>query len=176
MADFAFVVSTGASRPADTAVRSHAVKTALKRRSKTVAKGGSEAVNGVEANSKRTAQSKRGLKGQFRLGTVSIKSYTPGTRPTDNLWSKTGEATFQGTFSDAVPDKGRKEAMLANVKQCHFSSKCAAGIEWLEANALDPFGTIPISSNCRVDALLKHCITHSPPLSPYVAIAHIYHL
>lgn len=137
--------------PANKAARSHAVKTALQLRSITVAGGDSR---GGAADSKRTAQCKNELKGRFRLGAASIKSHSD--RPKAKSQTKIRHATFQGT--EAAPEESRIVSAPASINQNHLSSNYLSGVGWFGANILDPFGTIPIPPNPRIDMLLKNCI------------------
>ncbi|KAM6513514.1 hypothetical protein FALCPG4_015920 [Fusarium falciforme] len=138
MPNYEFLVSNGVPAPANKAVRSHALKTALQLRSNRVA--GGDLPDGA-ADSARTAQRKKKLTGRFKIGTASMKSRGP--RP-----EKTPQAMIRhDSGSTSVP---------ANANQSRFCSNYSTGVEWFAANILDPFGTIPIPSNPRIDTLLKH--------------------
>ncbi|KAH6988279.1 hypothetical protein BKA56DRAFT_477659 [Ilyonectria sp. MPI-CAGE-AT-0026] len=63
-------------------------------------------------------------------------------------------ATFHGT--EEAADDSPIVSIPANVNQNHFRSNNSLGVEWFGGTILDPFGTIPIPSNPRIDTLLKH--------------------
>ncbi|KAI5460868.1 hypothetical protein BGZ63DRAFT_357820 [Mariannaea sp. PMI_226] len=42
-------------------------------------------------------------------------------------------------------------------QRCFNDSNCTSGVEWIGRNFFDPFHTLPIPWNPRVDALIKHC-------------------
>ncbi|KAH7140295.1 hypothetical protein B0J13DRAFT_676666, partial [Dactylonectria estremocensis] len=149
MAKYVFVVSNGVPVPANEAIRSHAIKTALQLRSKTVA--GGDLPDGA-ADSKRTSQCKNDLIGRFRLGPASIKSHSG--RSKERSQTKMRHVTFRGT--EKAADDSQIVAVPVNINQNCFSSNYSPNIEWLGGNILDPFGTIPIPSNPRIDALLKY--------------------
>jgi hypothetical protein len=152
MPKYEFLVSNGVPMPANKAVRSHAIKTALQLCSNRVA--GGDLRDGA-ADSARTAQRKKELKGQFKIRTAPIKSRGSKPKRTSQTMSR------HDSSSMSIP---------ANANQRGFCSNYTTGVERFSAIILDPFGTIPISSNPRIDTLLKHCM-HSSFLLP-VALAH----
>ncbi|KAH7200771.1 hypothetical protein BKA60DRAFT_582704 [Fusarium oxysporum] len=138
MPKYEFHVSNGVPEPANQAIRSHAIKTALQLRSRRVA---GEYLPDSAADSARTAQRKKELKGQFRIGAASMKSRGP--RP-------------EGTSQTVIRHDSGSMSVPANMNQSRFRSNYSTEIEWFAVNILDPFGTIPIPSNPRIDTLLKH--------------------
>lgn len=151
MIKYAFVVSNGVPVPANEAVRSHAIRTALQLRSKTVV--GGESSDGA-ANSKRTSQCKNELLGRFRLRPASKRGHSGGRK--ENQQTKMRHATFHGTEETA--DDSQIVSIPINMNENHFTSNYPLGIEWFGGNILDPFGTIPIPSNPRIDTLLKYLL------------------
>ncbi|KAH7152570.1 hypothetical protein EDB81DRAFT_789341 [Dactylonectria macrodidyma] len=149
MTKYAFVVSNGVPVPANEAIRSHAIKTALQLRSKTVAGG---APPDGAANSKRTSRCKNELRGRFRLKPTSMNSHSSSRK--GKLETKMRHATFDGT--EGAADDSRIVSVPIKISQNHFRSNYSSGVEWFGGNILDPFGTIPILSNPRIDTLLKH--------------------
>ncbi|KAJ4035903.1 hypothetical protein NW761_013883 [Fusarium oxysporum] len=138
MPKYEFHVSTGAPTQANKAIRSHAIKTALQLRSKSVT---GEDLPHSSAASAQTAQREKELKGQFRIKTASKKN--PDPRP---------GATHQAVIRH---DNGSMSVSV-NMNQNCFSSNYSSRVQRFSVNILDPFGTIPIPSNPQIDTLLKH--------------------
>jgi hypothetical protein len=142
MPEYEFHVSNGATANVNKAIRSHAIKTALRMRSKRVA---GEDVPDGSATSVQTAQRNKELRGQFRATIASTKD--PGHISENKPQLVVGHESIS-------------MFVAINMDETCFRNKYSSGVPMFSVNILDPFGAIPIPSNPNIDTLLKHCTSY----------------
>ncbi|OIW34415.1 hypothetical protein CONLIGDRAFT_688237 [Coniochaeta ligniaria NRRL 30616] len=138
MPEYEFFVSGDAPRPATTAMRSHAMRTALASRSRRLKEpvGQMQIVPGSK-ESRRTQELKTTLKGRFRLSDKAVSDKDSRRRskklavkkllPVDPRYSRS-------------PSPDTQDSRLGT-------------------RSLDPFGVLPVENNWRVDRLIQYFIT-----------------
>jgi hypothetical protein len=168
---YEFFVSNGAPQPATTAIRSHAMRTALQLRGRTGATVSNpsddsrhdQPSQGSAANSRRTEQLKDGLKGRFRLGAAAGSSYPAKGKETNQevvpRRVKRSNGARKGPTLAQIFVSGRQGHLKprdAEVVQM-IASDGASEIQWFGNESVDPFGIMPVEANWRVDMLVKFC-------------------
>lgn len=142
MPEYQFFVSDGAPKPANKAMRSHAMKTALRTRAAQT-QDPAEGPSG-QSESQRTKDSKDNLKGKFRLDSkASSKQRSKDAKPVTEQPSQ-ALGPFIGLQTEKplwVVDGGLG----------------TGPIQWFANGYVDPFGIIPVPNNSRVEKILKYC-------------------
>lgn len=130
--EYEFFVSSEAPRPANKAMRSHAMKIALASRSRKLRNPEEEEIAPGQGDSLRTEQLKDVLKGRFRVSNhpKTEKRGRPRKRPVSIITQAL----------DVVTDEDRTQ------------------ISRLGSESLDPFDVLPVANNWRVDSLIKYCM------------------
>jgi len=161
MPEYEFFVSSGAPQPATKAMRSHAMRTALQIRSR----GSSSQEQRQEeqgqassgsSDSLRTQELKDELRGRFRVASSKGK----------RKQSRTKAAAVEGPRTAARPESeplietnaGDRSVVLGG------SSAGTSGVPRFAGGYIDPFGTLPVPNNSRVDTLVKYCELREQPL------------
>jgi hypothetical protein len=147
MPRYEFSISDGPPTRASWSVRSHAIRTALELRSTTTS---GEAWLAASDNSKRTARCKNELKTRFRVSDASGKRSNGG--PRNSPPTKGRRMAARASKGSVSADRAVSAPLIKSVQ-----GQRRLGVEFLGGNLLDPFGTLPIQSNPRIDKLLKHC-------------------
>ncbi|EOO04354.1 putative tachykinin family protein [Phaeoacremonium minimum UCRPA7] len=144
MPEYQFFVSDGAPKPANKAMRSHAMKTALRTRAAQT-QDPAEGPSG-QSESQRTKDSKDNLKGKFRLDSkASSKQRSKDAKPVTEQPSQ-ALGPFIGLQTEKplwVVDGGLG----------------TGPIQWFANGYVDPFGIIPVPNNSRVEKILKYYLT-----------------
>lgn len=135
MPEYEFFVSGEAPKPATTAMRSHALRTAFASRSqKLIEPVGQRQIVPGSSESRRTEELKGTLKGRFRLFDKAEK----------------------GRHRDPKKCPATKQS-LPSEPRYHRIPSPAAQDSRLGARSLDPFGVLPVETNWRVDRLIQYC-------------------
>lgn len=135
MPEYEFFVSGDAPKPATTAMRSHALRTALASRSpKLEEPAGQRQVVPGSSESRRTEELKGTLKGRFRLS----------------------DGADKGNPRDPKKYPNMKQLLPTEPRYRHSPSPIAQDSR-LGARSLDPFGVLPVETNWRVDRLIQYC-------------------
>lgn len=134
MPEYEFFVSGDAPRPATTAMRSHAMRTALASRSRSLKEpiGQPQVVPG-SSQSRRTEELKGTLRSRFRL---SDKADKDSRRASKKCPAK--ELLPIESTSSRSPSPGAQDSRLGT-------------------RSLDPFRVLPVENNWRVDRLIQYC-------------------
>ncbi len=146
MPNYEFFVTSGVPAPATKAVRSHAMKTALRQRSG-LETGAIEMPNG-SINSQHTTKLKGKLKGRFRLAARPIR-----TGKTANAAAVETRCAASDPKEDTTAPKRAAEANCRDA--CRASGM--QRVEWLGADVIDPFAALPIQNNGKIDRMFKDC-------------------
>jgi len=160
MPEYQFVVSSGQALPATSDVRSHAMKVALQKRAQDP-DGELEEIQ--SADSQLTKASKESLTGRFRLVSRPKKKKTRG-RP------EPIELVVDQDFAAASAQEARPLPLLGNtpipgasaprtrrVLLPHAGEIRSLAVGGLGRGYLDPFSSLPVRHNQRVDMLVKYC-------------------
>ena len=150
---YQFFVSSGIPRPADERMRSHAIKAALRMRKQ----GFGDAEGGLagrsSASSNLTLRSHAQLKGRFR----AVPSPTSKAAPAQSLnSSKKGlvEVDLQTRWQDST----NITQSLDGYQQVSTTRRRESIPNSIQKAKLDPFDSLPVENNWRVNLLLKHCM------------------
>ncbi|RVX67815.1 hypothetical protein B0A52_07743 [Exophiala mesophila] len=151
---YQFFVSSGIPRPADERMRSHAIKAALRMRKQ----GFGDAEGGLagrsSASSNLTLRSHAQLKGRFR----AVPSPTSKAAPAQSLnSSKKGlvEVDLQTRWQDST----NITQSLDGYQQVSTTRRRESIPNSIQKAKLDPFDSLPVENNWRVNLLLKHFLT-----------------
>ncbi|KAH8894730.1 hypothetical protein GQ53DRAFT_839682 [Thozetella sp. PMI_491] len=145
MPEYEFFVSSRVPGPADAAVRSHAIRTALKLRSRSAKELSGHSTYPGPETSRQIEQAKGKLKGRFRLNSVGElpRKGRKGTTTTDvGVFAGVGDGTN-------VADPSHRPKLQEHAVQ----------VERFGNNAVDPFAALPAQNNTRIDTLVKYFLT-----------------
>jgi hypothetical protein len=139
---YEFFVSTNAHAPVTKDMRSHAMKTALQRRTLTGAGLGEDLCGSTD--SEQTSLLKDDLRGRFRLSTALQTNHRKRRVPAKH------RKTSRNIDAEPSISSGKIRAVRRR------ASQTVDAVEWFGSDFVDPFGTLPIPGNWRVNLLIKH--------------------
>jgi hypothetical protein len=130
---------------ANTAIRSHAMKNAL--RSRAAKRSGSSSLDSSLARSEDTVSRRSELTGRWKLqapqpagkAAKSARDGSHGRRHEDRGMSRTA-------VGSRPHNSGHEDTLLS-----------AEPVEWFRNGEIDPFQSLPIPGNRMVDSLIKYC-------------------
>jgi hypothetical protein len=163
---YEFVITNGTLEPADGRMRSHAIRAGLQTRKGTLTGPVQPSWTSQSASSGFVVHSEKQLRGRFRITTRQKPNAT------------TQEQELKDTSVDAAGIKSRTRTRLSGSAPAFERSTVNSTVlsihkrdgatpvllhkrvapETIGQGWLDPFGSVPVQNNWRVDSLLKHCM------------------
>lgn len=173
MPEYYFVVSGGHPQPADRAIRSHSMKTALHKKATRITKSDQQTQTSQVINARQVEALKGGLNGRFRLVTKPKKQKR---KQQDEM-----ELVVEGNFKDltrrpfatsgndapiqATPGMLAQQPWGGNIPEESlipvFKTVSPVSAGSLNKGYLDPFSSISIPYSPQVDMLVKYCKAYS---------------
>lgn len=153
MPDFAFVVSDGTAQRPSAAVRSHAVKSGLQRKSQTGDASGPKA-------SQLTVRQKDSLKGRFKLSDMTSKPKKTTKAGAKEQSSKSKNVGFVRTKATMARDSVALSESVMLSAGYDSSSLPSAQLQLVKSpsqGSSDPFNTFPVPLTNDIEKLAKFC-------------------
>ncbi|KAH7163286.1 hypothetical protein B0J13DRAFT_33969 [Dactylonectria estremocensis] len=166
MPDFAFVVSDGTAQRPSAAVRSHAVKSGLQRKSQTGDASGPKA-------SQLTVRQKDSLKGRFKLSDMTSKPKKTTKAGAKEQSSKSKNVGFVRTKATMARDSVALSESVMLSAGYDSSSLPSAQLQLVKSpsqGSSDPFNTFPVPLTNDIEKLAKFFVSRFNLPVPIAAI------
>lgn len=153
---YQFFVSSGIPQPADERMRSHAIKAALRMRKQGFGAADGGLAGRSSANSSLTLRSHERLKGRFR----AVPSSAPKTGLAPSLNTSRKGLVGVNSKSRWHDSSQLPQSQLPGDEHQQVSIRRRRGSipNSIQKEQLDPFDSLPVENNWRVNLLLKHCM------------------